>query len=157
MNQAFITRSFIALSVCALLACAHPSTNTPPAKAAPTTSTTQPSAPKLDYAAAFLGVWSNDNYPIVEISRRNDGSLFVREFYGKRPSDNKGTAYPAVLKSKQIVAQADAKLFYKHELPTFTLLPNGKLKFDSGVGPVELSRSTQPMPKAQYSPPHWTD
>lgn len=150
---------FMALSASAMIGCAQPSA--PVARAsAPLTppQVQQPAqAPVQDDMAIFLGVWSKDDYPIVEISRRGDGGfLLVREFYGKEPSDNVGIEYPAALKGKQLVAQLGAKHFYKHEIPTFTLLPNGNLRFDSGVGPAELVRTNKPMIKAKFGPPHWS-
>lgn len=154
-----LTRGLIALSVCALMGCAQPSAPVVKSSAPAVSPQAQQPAqvPVQDDVAAFLGVWTKDDYPIVEISRRPDGGLLVREFYGKEPSDNTGAEYPAALKDKKVVAQLDAKNFYKYEVPTFTLLPNGNLKFDSGVGPDELVRTTKPMIKAKFQPPHWTD
>ena len=163
-----LSLGLMALSVCALIGCAQPSepvvkssvpVASPQAQQAvdPVAAPQPAQAPVQDEAAAFLGVWDRDNNPIVEISRRPDGGLLVREYYGSDPSENVGAEYPAVLKDKKVVAQLDAKNFYKYQVPTFTLLPNGHLKFDSGVGPDELVRTNKPMIKAKFAPPNWTD
>ena len=159
-KQITYTSGLLALSICLLTACSNPSkvinASEPSVSSQSSAATPQPAAPdksnEKDHAAAFLGVWTQDNPPIVEITRAGD-AWQVREFYGNQAKDNVGKIFSAELRGNQIVAKGDAKQFYKQELPTFTLLPNGKVKYDCGSGPFEFSKTNQSMPNAPYKAP----
>ncbi len=109
-----------------------------------TTQTAQAETPPIA-TDPYVGVWSDDNYPIIEITKENDSLYTVKEYYGKDPKETTGTEYNATIKNNQLVALGNPTSFYKHEIPTFNILDNGKLKMQSGTGPFELNKKDHPM------------
>jgi hypothetical protein len=103
-----------------------------------------------DYVNKFKGTWSNDYYPIIEIVFKNN-KFRIRQCYGNDATD--GTEFWGTYKNGKIIADGNARDFYKFSLPTFEVLKNGKLHYDCGAGPFELKKSDKKMPNANYSPP----
>lgn len=101
-------------------------------------------------ASLFAGVWSYDGYQFVEIAPTGD-KFRIRECYGLDASG--GTEYTASLYGEKLVVEGEASTFYKLEVPTFSILPNGKLLYAYGAGPVELERTMKRMPAITYGPP----
>jgi hypothetical protein len=98
----------------------------------------------------FVGVWSNDDYPMVEIILENN-NYRIRQCFGSDATD--GTEFFGTNSNGKITAQGNAQDYYKFQLPTFEIFPNGKLHYDCGAGPYELNKSNKKMPNVNYSAP----
>jgi hypothetical protein len=100
--------------------------------------------------APFLGVWSGpENYPLVELTYQND-TFRIRECYGLNAED--GVAYFGEYKDGKVTAIGKEENFYKYTLPTFEL-KNNILIYNSGLGPMDLQKSTEQMPTIAYGKP----
>ncbi len=98
----------------------------------------------------FLGVWSGpQNYPLVELAYQND-TFKIRECYGLNAED--GVAYFGEYKDGIVIAMGKEENFYKYTLPTFEL-NNNTLIYNSGLGPIDLQKSTEQMPTIEYGKP----
>jgi hypothetical protein len=98
----------------------------------------------------FLGVWSGpENYPLVELTYQND-TFNIRECYGLDAED--GVAYSGEYKNGIVTALGKEENFYKYTLPTFEL-KNNILNYNSGLGPIDLQKSTEQMPTIAYDKP----
>jgi hypothetical protein len=106
----------------------------------------------------FAGTWTGpDFHPIIDIKIDEQGMYTIREVFGLDTA--KGVMYQAKYDNGQIVAIGNEKDFYKWTLPTFKFLEEqrSKLEFNSGVGPIELTRTNNEMPNITYSPPRNND
>ncbi len=101
-----------------------------------------------NYAKIFIGTWSNDGYPIIEITYKN-GKFRIRQCYGKDASE--GIEFWGTYKNKKIIASGNARDFYKFELPTFQVLQRDIIHYECGAGPFDLKKSIIKMPKAKFS------
>jgi hypothetical protein len=117
----------------------------------------QPGVPAETYPAylsQFIGTWeTNDHGGLLEISYV-DNRLRIRDCAD--PNATSGVEYFARYSNGEIVAVGDPHDFYKFQLPSFKILPNGELHIDCGacVDGEGLKKSAKAMPVGvKYAPP----
>lgn len=98
----------------------------------------------------FVGTWTVDLYPIVEI-KIIDNQIRIRECY--RADTESGIEYWGSFENDVITAKGNPQDFYKFQLPTFKLLENGNLYFDCGAGPYELNKSNKKLTASRFDAP----
>ncbi|MBP6412819.1 MAG: hypothetical protein KA450_05180 [Bacteroidia bacterium] len=123
-----------------------------------TTTSTQVTMPKSngipDHLNKFIGTWSNNDHPIIEISLKN-GNFRIRSCSGSDATH--GIEFWGTYDNGKITAQGNEQDYYKFQLPTFEVLSNGKLHYDCGAGPYDLKKSSKKMPNVTYSAPENLD
>ena len=111
----------------------------------------QPSEVKVEpkELMPYLGVWSGPgNYPLIELAYKNE-IINIRECYGLERQD--GTEYQAKFENGIVVAIGEEKDFYKWTFPTFELAGE-TMRYNSGIGPMVLLKSSLTMPGVEYFP-----
>ena len=106
----------------------------------------------------FTGTWSSPDYlPIIELKIGPNGKFNIREAYGLNAEQ--GTEYQAVYKNGIVEAIGNEKDFYKWTLPTFEFIGQNMdtIRFNSGIGPIELTKTNKLMPNISYYPPKNND
>ena len=99
----------------------------------------------------FVGVWTVDNYPIIEIKIIDEDKILIRQCYGIDAEE--GVEFWGYYNNNEIIAKGNAQDFYKFQIPTFKLLGNGNLYYDCSVGPYELKKSNIIMPEIRFLAP----
>lgn len=106
--------------------------------------------------ARFVGTWSNDFYPIVEVVEQpQPGRYRIRVCYGKDATDC--TEMTGRYAAGEVSVEGREQDFYKGEVPSFAFVEPDRLLFSHGAGPHQLTRTNETMPRAKFSPPRRTN